>query len=131
MGKYAIVQRRVGWSPPAGNAIRRRSDIPELLKLSQDRDPRARRIAAKNLCPCHLRINEPKVWERLLELACDADPGVRSDAVHALGDGSPSEWRDRIVRTLLSLQNDSAEKVRKQVRRVLAEYRRTGSVNVL
>jgi hypothetical protein len=67
----------------------------------------------------------------LLELARDPDPDVRRMVVHALCDGSPAVYRDQVVRTLEMLAQDDDERVRRGARRVLAAYRRTGTVNVL
>jgi HEAT repeat protein len=131
MGKYDLVRARSGWAPPAGDATSRRADIPGLLSLSRDPDPRARRVAAKNLCPCHVRMNDPRIWRRLVELSQDPDPGVRSDAVHALADGSPRAFEQDVLQALAALANDPDRKVRRQVRRVLAAHRRSGTVNVL
>jgi HEAT repeat protein len=131
MGKYDIVRDRFGWGPPEGEARRSPADIPQRLALSTDPDPKVRRVAAKNLCPCHLRVNDARAWDRLIALSRDPDPGVRSDAVHALGDGSPRALKARVVEALCELQNDPDGKVRKQVRRVLSAYRRSGRVNVL
>jgi len=130
MGRYDRVRERTGWSPPAGETTRYRDDVTALLALSRDADPRARRVAAKNLCPCHVRAIYPMVWKRLLELARDPDPGVRTDAVHALSDGSPAVFWPSVLSTLTALYNDPDRRVRKQVRRVLAGYRRTGNINV-
>ena len=131
MGRYDRVRERTGWVPPAGETVQRRDAIAVLLTLSYDSDPLTRRVAAKNLCPCHLRANHASALERLIKLAHDADAGVRADSIHALADGSPSVLRARIVEVFEALYNDPDPRVRKQVRRVLTGHRRTGNVNVL
>ncbi len=64
-------------------------------------------------------------------MAHDSDPRVRGPIVHVLCDESPVEYRAEIVRVLESLYHDEDDRVRKQVRRVLAQYRHSGRVNVL
>jgi HEAT repeat protein len=131
MGKYDTVRARTGWGLPHQDAPLAPDALAGLLALSADPDPRARRVAAKHLCPCHLRTDVPEVWDRLQELARDPDAGVRRDAVHALGDGSPRHRQAQVLEVLASLRNDPDRKVRRQVWRVLAAHRRSGRVNVL
>ncbi len=107
------------------------TDVTLALECSYDADAKVRRVAAKTLCPCHVRANVTEVWERLLEMTSDPDAGVRADVVHALADGSPRERAPEIAAALESLYNDPDRKVRKRVRMVLSAYRRTGRVNVL
>ncbi|HEX7167081.1 MAG TPA: HEAT repeat domain-containing protein [Acidimicrobiales bacterium] len=130
MGKYAYVEERTGFGLPRDGRTRR-EDIPRLLDLTADDDPKVRAVAAKNLCPCHVKGDLPEVWERLYEMLHDPDARVRRDAVHALADGSPRERADEIAAALYQLRNDPERGIRRNVARVLREYRRTGRVNVL
>lgn len=91
----------------------------EVLEFTHDPDPLVRRLAAKALCPCHVKADLPEVWDRLVEMTDDPDAGVRLDVVHALGDGSPRERGPEIA---LAPPLD---------REGLSAYRRTGRVNVL
>jgi HEAT repeat protein len=109
----------------------RRADVADWIVLSLSADADSRRRAVHSLCPCEVKANIPQVWRRLLELARDPDPDVRRMVVHALCDGSPAVYRDEVVRTLEMLAQDDDERVRRGARRVLAAYRRTGTVNVL
>jgi len=84
-----------------------------------------------NLCPCHLRTDRPEVWERVFELAADPDVHVRKQVLHTLGDGSPRRLKDRVIATLESMRQDPDGRLRRSVRRLLAQYRRTGRVNIL
>ena len=130
MGKYAQAIERTGLPIP-GAGCTAEDDIPRILELTYDDDPKVRRLAAKNLCGCHVRADHPEIWERIYELLEDAHAGVRSDAVHALGDSSPNHLAPRTAEALESLYNDPDPQLRKRVRKVLRAYRRTGSVNVL
>ena len=56
---------------------------------------------------------------------------VRDQALHALGDGSPTHLEQRIVEAVEKLYNDSYADVKKKARRMLNSYRRTGKWNVL
>ena len=50
--------------------------MAELIELSRDPDPKARKVALANLCPCHVRADLPAVWDRALEMDADPDPLV-------------------------------------------------------
>ena len=131
MGKYAHAMAKTGLPLPGGDACTAGADIPRLLELTYDDDPKVRRLAAKNLCGCHVRADHPEIWDRVLELLGDPDAGVRADAVHALGDSSPNHRVHDFAAALEPLYNDPDPHLRKRVRKVIMAYRRTGSVNVL
>src|SRR4030081_152000 len=91
MGKSQQVTARTGWGVPRVGFCPSDAQLDELLLLSRDRDPNGRRVAVKNLCPCHVQRNVPDIWQRLIELSADRDPGVRLNVLHNLTDGSPAE----------------------------------------
>ena len=43
--------------------------LEEMLELTRDRDPRKRKWAVRQLCPCHLKYNVDQVWDRLIPLS--------------------------------------------------------------
>jgi HEAT repeat protein len=132
MGKYDRVRERTGWGVPgACDTSRSEAEVDELIALTHDADPRTRKIALTNLCPCHVRANVPAAWDRVLAMTDDADPIVRRAVVHMLADGSPRELVTQVAEALDGLRNDSDRVVRRDVRRILASYRRTGRVNIL
>jgi HEAT repeat protein len=105
--------------------------LDEVLELTHDRDPRQRRWAVRQLCPCHLKHNDDRVWDRLLAMAADDDPQVRGTVLHVLCDGSPRSRAPEVIAALERMQRDPDVGLRRRVRKVLAQYRRTGIVNVL
>ena len=130
MGKYDGAMARTGLSIPGPGSCPTEDQIPMLLRLTHDSDPRVRRLALKHLCPCRLQREREPVWARVFELADDPDPGVRMDAIHAMTDGSPREYSHQVTVLIERLQNDPDTKVRRYIRRTLSQIRRTGRVNV-
>jgi hypothetical protein len=64
-------------------------------------------------------------------MAADDDFQVRSTVLHVLCDGSPRSREQEVVAALQRLQHDPDVGLRRRVRKVLAQYRRSGTVNVL
>jgi hypothetical protein len=106
-------------------------EIEDLLQLTYDDDPKVRMQGVRSLCPCHVKADNDKVWNRIFELANDSHRSVRAHVLHALGDGSPREREDDVIRTVEAMVDDEDPKIRRRVRRLLAHYRRTGKINVL
>lgn len=106
-------------------------EVADALERSHDPDPKVRRKALHDLCPCEVRAHLPEVWERIFELSTDDDVAVRKAALHAMCDGSPPEYRTDIVHALEWYVRDRDAKIRKAAQNVLRSYRRTGKLNVL
>ena len=105
--------------------------LPDLLKATYDPDVEAKCEAIQYLCPCHVQRNRPEVWDRLFELARDPELEVRRTVFHILGDGSPNERIHDVVSAMESMYHDPDPKLRRRARKFLAQYRRTGRVNIL
>ena len=105
--------------------------LPDLLRLSRAEDMETRAAAVQYLCPCHVQRNEPEVWNRLFELTQDPDLKIRNIVFHILGDGSPRERAQDVVVALEGMYQDPDPKLRRRVRKLLAHFRRTNTVNVL
>lgn len=108
-----------------------RDEIDGLLELTESADAAERAEALKSLCPCHVKRNEPRVWNRILSLVDDPSARVRSHVFHLLADGSPREREGDVVAAIERLQQDPDEKLRRRARRLIAHYRRGGRINVL
>jgi HEAT repeats len=113
---------------PAGEGRTARDAIGGWLELSRSQQSRVRQLACRNLCTCHVRADDDRVWMRLLELAGDPDPRVRGDVIHAITDSTPASRVPAVIQALESRHNDPDEGVRRRVRKTLARYRRTGKV---
>lgn len=103
----------------------------DYIQRTYNSDPHKRKQALKELCPCHVRADIPSLWERIFECLNDEDGLVRDQALHALGDGSPSHLEERIVEAIERLYNDPHPNVKRKARRMLNSYRRTGKWNIL
>ena len=64
-------------------------------------------------------------------MGSDADLAVRRSVVHVLCDGSPREREAEVVQALEGMYQDPDRKLRRQIRGLLAHYKRTGKINVL
>ena len=128
MGRWSKIAQKTGFSHPAGEVRTARDDIDGLLELSRSEESRVRQLACRNLCTCHVRADDDRVWARLLELLKDPDPGVRGDVIHAITDSTPAPRVRAVIEALESRHNDPDKGIRRQVRKTLAHYRRTGKV---
>jgi HEAT repeat protein len=106
-------------------------EIDAGLELTAHEDPAVRSKALRSLCPCHVKAQDDRIWQRIFELAADESKRVRATVFHALGDGSPRALEQDVIATLETMRNDADLGLRRQVRKLLAHYRRTGKVNVL
>ena len=130
MGRYANVTRLTGWGVPRAGFCPTDRQLDELLSLTQARDPDIRRVAVKNLCPCHVRRDRTDVWTRLLQLTRDPNPGVRMDVLHNLTDGSPPELAETVLGVVDSLLEDPDPKVRGYAVFLSGRQQRFNRVNV-
>ena len=128
MGRWSKIAEKAGVGLPAGEGRIARDDIDRLLDLSWSLDSRDRQLACRNLCTCHVRADDDRVWARLLELVGDPDPRVRGDVLHAITDSTPAPRVPAVIQALESRHNDPDAGIRRRIRKTLAHYRRTGQV---
>lgn len=131
----AVLERRIEPSWPATALPRRRDalteEVTDLLAQTGDPDPGVRRLAVHHLCPCGVKRNVPAVWDRLLAMISDPDVKVRGQVLHTLCDGSPRGREAQVVAAVERLRDDPDRGLRRRARQVLAQYHRTGKINVL
>jgi HEAT repeat protein len=128
VGRWSKIAEKAGVGLPAGEGRTAKDAIDGLLELSRSEQNWARQLACRNLCTCHVRADDDRVWTRLLELTGDPDPRVRSDVIHALTDSTPAPRVPAVIQALESRHNDPDVRIRRRVRKTLAHYRRTGKV---
>jgi hypothetical protein len=109
----------------------RLEEIDGLLEQTGDPSAKVRAQALAALCPCHVKRNDPRVWDRVLELTEDPALEVRRWVFHLLGDGSPREREAEIVAAIERFTHDPDKTLRRRARQVLAKYRSGGTINVL
>jgi hypothetical protein len=131
MHKLKAAALKAGLHGPAGGRRLSADETERALRLTHDANPRLRQAALMNLCPCHVKSDLPEVWDRVFEMAADPDRHIRRQVLHTLGDGSPRRLEGRVVEALEAMRLDPDPRLRRNVRRLLAQYRRTGQVNVL
>jgi len=106
-------------------------EIDDLLELTRDPEPKLRSEAVRALCPCHVKANHERIWERFFEMVKDEDMNVRRSVFHALGDGSPKALESRAVAAVEEMQRDPNPRLQRRARKLIAHYRRTGQINIL
>jgi hypothetical protein len=104
--------------------------IDALVAATHDPDPRARKVAVRELCPCVIQRNDERAWDRVLELTRDSSRDVRRIALHTLIDGSPRSRETDVVRALDAMRNDPDARLCRNARKVLARHRATGKINL-
>ena len=109
----------------------RRDEIDTLLEQTAAADAKVRARAVQSLCPCHVKRNDARVWDRVLDLVDDPALEVRRWVFHLLGDGSPRAREAEIVSAMERFTRDPDKKLQRRARQVLAEYRRRGTINIL
>jgi hypothetical protein len=128
VGRWSKIVAKAGVGLPAGEGRTAKDAIDGLLELSWSQESGARQLACRNLCTCHVRADDDRVWTRLLELVGDPDPRVRGDVIHALTDSTPAPRVPAVIQALQSRHDDPDVGIRRRVRKTLARYRRTGKV---
>jgi len=128
VGKFNRIAEKAGVGLPSDDRRTAKDALDDLLKLSRSEETRARQLACRNLCTCHVRADDERVWIRLLELVEDPDPLVRGDVIHAITDSTPAPRVPAVIRALESRHNDPDQRIRRRIRKTLAHYRRTGKI---
>ena len=96
-----------------------RAQVGELLALAKSGDAEDRLVAAKYLCPCHVRGRTETIWQAVLALMADADPRIRFAAWHTLEDGGVPNEDGVLDRLEAALAGEADPKVRGMANLVL------------
>jgi hypothetical protein len=128
VGRWRKIAEKAGVGLPAAGGCTPKDAIDALLQLSRSEESRVRQLACRNLCTCHVRADDDRVWTRLLELISDPDRRVRGDVIHAITDSTPAPRVPAVIQALESRHSDPDVGIRRQVRKTLAHYHRTGKV---
>jgi hypothetical protein len=76
----------------AGEVRVRRGEVDQLLALAGSDSAEDRLVAARFLCPCHVRGRTQDIWNAIVALMADEDARIRLAAWHTLEDGGvPAE----------------------------------------
>jgi hypothetical protein len=127
----AVIDKITEGGVPYARSRLAATEIDSWLELTFDADGKIRSRAVRQLCPCHVKRHDDRIWERIFAMAEDDDLSVRRTVLHALGDGSPRALEQRVVATLERMSDDPDPRLRRSVRKLLAHYRRTGEINIL
>ena len=105
--------------------------VEEHIQMTYDEDPKKRKMALKQLCPCNVKEDFDRIWIRIIELTHDESGMVRDQALHNLGDGSPRHLEHAVMEAAERLYNDPDPNVKKKARRMCISYRTNGKWNIL
>ena len=107
------------------------TDVDVIISLSKHPNPSVRKKSLVEMCPCRVRLDIERFWERVFEMITDNDPSVRAQVLHTLCDGSPKHLEHRIVDAIQVFNTDSDTDIRRKAHKVLSAYNRTGKWNIL
>jgi HEAT repeats len=103
----------------AGERRISRAQADELLALSRSDDAEDRLVAARLLCPCHVRGRTEDMWEAIVALMSDDDPRIRSAAWHTFEDGGVPAGDGVVERLEALLARETDEGVRRLAKEVV------------
>ncbi|RNA35127.1 hypothetical protein BpHYR1_053236 [Brachionus plicatilis] len=107
------------------------TDIDVVLTLSKHPDPMVRKKALVEMCPCRVKADLDRFWERVFEMKNDESNIVRAQVLHTLCDGSPKHLEHRISLALEDFNIDPDTEIRRKAHKVMSSYHRTGKWNIL
>ncbi|XP_063719749.1 uncharacterized protein LOC134846493 [Symsagittifera roscoffensis] len=106
-------------------------DVDTVVDLTKHGDPRVRRSALKQMCPCRVKQDVGPFWDRVFQMVNDEDDDVRGQVLHTICDGSPTHLESEVSDALEVFNRDPNSKIRRQAHKALTAYRKTGKWNVL
>lgn len=107
------------------------SEIEKIIEESKNSNSRIRLKALKQMCPCKVKDDIDRLWNRIFEMADDDDPSIRLQVLHTICDGSPFHLETRVTDTLEKFNHDCDQKIRRKAHKVIGSYLRTGKWNIL
>jgi vesicle coat complex subunit len=107
------------------------TDINVIIELSKHPNPLVRKKCLVQMCPCRVKEEIDKFWERIFEMINDPDPNVRGQVLHTLCDGSPKNMEFKVYEALDKFNRDSDPEIRRKAHKVLSHYNGTGKWNIL
>jgi hypothetical protein len=106
-------------------------DINTIIALSKHSNPTVRKSSLFQMCPCRVKGEIDRFWDRVFEMANDPDPIVRAQVLHTICDGSPKHLELKVIQAVQDFNVDSDKTIRRKAHKVLASYHRTGKWNIL
>ncbi len=103
----------------AGERRISRAQADELLALSRSDDAEDRLVAARFLCPCHVRGRTEDMWEAIVALMSDEDARIRGAAWHTLEDGGVPAGEGVLERLEALLARETDDGVRRLAKEIV------------
>ena len=107
------------------------TNIDEIIALSKHPEPTVRKKSLVQMCPCRVKEDIDKFWNRVFDMRNDPDAIVRDQVLHTICDGSPKHLEYRVVEALDDFNRDSDSNIRRKAHKVLVTYWNKGKWNIL
>jgi hypothetical protein len=103
-------------SKDAINLAQQTTNIDVIIELTKHESSLVRKKSLVQMCPCRVKKDIDKFWDRVFEMVDDSDPVVRHQVLHTLCDGSPKNFEHKIVEIIeLKFNRDEDAEIRRKV----------------
>ncbi len=107
------------------------TDVDVIIELSKHPLAVVRKKALIEMCPCRVKEDIDKFWDRVFEMVHDEDIVVRSQVLHTICDGSPKHLEHKVIEAVELFNRDADSSIRRKAHKVLSNYTKTGKWNIL
>lgn len=116
MSEISICEIKNLKSKDAINLAQKTTDIDVIIELSKHENSLVRKKSLVQMCPCRVKEDIEKFWNRVFEMIDDSDSIVRQQVLHTLCDGSPKHLEQKIVEAIeFKFNRDVDSEIRRKV----------------
>ena len=115
----------------ASRLAKETTEVDVIIALSKHDNSQIRKSSLVQMCPCRVKQDIVKFWDRVFEMVSDQDPIVRAQVLHTICDGSPNDRELQVAEAIEIFNRDPDSEIRRKAHKVLSSYIRTGKWNIL